>query len=77
MPPLKKSFFITAADRHKLDIFLQLVKMYTWNLNVINLLFYELKNYILNSNVINDPDDRTIEMGGDLMADRNFLDFNQ
>ena len=30
-----------------------------------------------NSNVDNDHNDGTIEMGGDLMADHNFLYFNQ
>ena len=41
------------------------------------LLFYKLKNNISNSDVVNDHNNGTIEMGGDLMADQNFLDFNQ
>ena len=53
------------------------MKMYVWNLNLILLLFYELKNNISNSDAVNDHNNGTIEMGGDLMADHNFLDFNQ
>ena len=39
--------------------------------------FTNWKNNISNSDVVNDHNGGTIEMGGDLMADHNFLDFNQ